>query len=78
MWYALIGGLHTFEFHSFPSAPNECRLTQWEDFYGPLSFLMAYPSWGFARRTLDDFNGFNSELKAEAERRAEGTRGAGD
>ncbi|KAI5459224.1 hypothetical protein BGZ63DRAFT_337250, partial [Mariannaea sp. PMI_226] len=60
-------GQHQFNFTPSQKHPGGTTFTQREDFSGALAFLMKPGSSG-SESTLANWNGFNAELKKEAEK----------
>jgi len=65
--YGFFVGVHQFHFTPSETAPGNTTLVQKEDFGGPLSFLVR-PGWSLAKQTQANFEVFNKDLKAAAEK----------
>ena len=68
MLSGLFVGEHSFVFEPSKTAPSSTTLIQSETFSGPLAFLMN-PTLGWNRKTRENFEGLNRDLKARVEGR---------
>ncbi|KAH7177020.1 hypothetical protein EDB81DRAFT_898625 [Dactylonectria macrodidyma] len=70
-WIGSLPGLFTgtHEFHFYPSSqhPGGTTFTQTENFSGLLAFVMG-PGWSARKKTLENWNTFNADLKKEVEK----------
>ncbi|VUC26700.1 unnamed protein product [Clonostachys rosea] len=70
-WYGsapfLFSGKHQFFFSPSQETPGGTTLIQREEFNGLLAHQIE-PSWAFGKQTRDNFQTFNQDVKAEAER----------
>ncbi|KAH8926947.1 hypothetical protein BT69DRAFT_898659 [Atractiella rhizophila] len=65
VWHGVLTGIHGYRFEPSSTNPGGTTFTQWEEFEGLLSFVMA-PSLG-GKTTLKHFEGFNADLKRHVE-----------
>jgi hypothetical protein len=65
----LLLGEHMFSWRPSTKTPGGTTFIQSEKWRGLLTFLWK-PNWFMGKKTRKSFEGFNAELKKEAERRA--------
>jgi hypothetical protein len=68
-FYGLLLGTHQFYFIHSQESPGNTLLIQKEDFTGPLSILFKQ-DWSSEKQTKGNFEEFNRDIKAAAERAA--------
>ncbi|RMJ10072.1 hypothetical protein CDV36_010283 [Fusarium kuroshium] len=66
--WPIFSGKHEFTWQPSSKTPGGTTFRQKEDFTGLLAFLMA-PGRSFSKKSLDNWESFNADLKKEVEKR---------